>query len=93
MRRSCIHYASVSKTKKEKEDLRNQARTYLASCTQYGGSSHEITFLAAYLQFKSNDWTKALATVEALPDVGDLRRSHRSVLISYRRGRSSTCSC
>ena len=75
----------MSKTKKEKEDLRNQARTYLASCTQYGGSSHEITFLAAYLQFKSNDWTKALSTVEALPDVGDRFWLDRSVPTSSRR--------
>ena len=67
---SSIHFSSVSKTKKEKEDLRNQARSYLSSCTQYGGTSHEITFLAAYLQFKSNDWTKALGTVASLPEVG-----------------------
>ena len=83
----------MSKTKKEKEDLRNQARTYLASCTQYGGSSHEITFLAAYLQFKSNDWTKALSTVEALPDVGYRPCLDCSVPTSFRRARSSTCSC
>ena len=72
------------KTKKEKEDLRNQARSYLSSCTQYGGTSHEITFLAAYLQFKSNDWTKALGTVASLPEVGVNSIFYRSILIRYR---------
>ena len=61
--------------------MRNQARSYLASCTQYGGTSHEITFLAAYLQFKSNDWTKALGTAASLPEVGIGRNIYHSVLI------------
>ena len=60
----------MAKTKKEKEDLRVQARTHCRVCSQMGNTSNEITFLAGYLQFKSNELPKAMSTIAALPDVG-----------------------
>ena len=65
----CIHLASSGKTKKEKENLRNQAKTQLALCQQSGLSSYELVFLVAYLQFKSNDFARALTTILAIPEV------------------------
>ena len=69
MMNSTIHLSSASKTKLEKENLRNQARSYLHSYVQFGGQNHDISFLASYLQYKNNDWAKALATATSLPDV------------------------
>lgn len=65
----CIHLASSVRTKKEKEDLRNQAKAQLVLCQQNGVSSYELTFLMAYLQFKANDFAKALTTIRTIPDV------------------------
>ena len=90
---SSIHFSSLGRTKKEKEDLRNQARSYLSSCTQYGGTSHEITFLAAYLQFKSNDLIKALGTVASLPDVGVIQWCDCRLAIKCHLEHSLTHSC
>ena len=67
----CIHLASSVKTKKEKEELRNQAKTQLAICQQNGLSSYELVFLIAYLQFKSNDFARALTTILTIPDVSE----------------------
>ena len=36
---------------------------------QFGCTSYEVTFLAAYLLYKSNDLPRALATVSSLPEV------------------------
>ena len=67
---SSIHFSSVSRIKKEKEDLRALARSYLASCLLYGKPNHDISFLNSFLQFKGNDWAKALSVANSLPDVG-----------------------
>ena len=69
-----IHFSSVSRIKKEKEDLRTLARSYLASCLLYGKPNHDISFLNSFLQFKGNDWAKALSIANTLPDVGIIDR-------------------
>ena len=66
----------MAKTKKETEDLRVQARAHCSVCLQMGNASNEIAFLAAYLQFKSNELPKAMATIAAVPDVGVARWTH-----------------
>lgn len=55
--------------------MRAKARSYLASCAQNGCTSCEVTFIAAYLLYKSNELPKALSTVSTLPDVRAERRS------------------
>lgn len=69
MKNRCIHLASAVKTKKEKEDLRKRAKAHLDSCQGAGLSSYELAFLVAYLQYKSNDFAKALTTIMNIPDV------------------------
>ena len=53
-----------------------QARAHCSVCSQMGNASNEIAFLAAYLQFKSNELPKAMATIAAVPDVGVARCTH-----------------
>lgn len=70
LRDRLIHLSAVARTKKEKEDLRIQARAHCSTCSQIGGTNNEIAFLASYLQFKSNELPKAMNTIAAVPDVG-----------------------